>query len=77
MAETMDRSNGFVTIEADCQVRIPEVYNTPVYLYKMRPVTNKLLKRLCDYFSGGDDYEEPAMTKETLQAQRNSMVSER
>ena len=44
--ETMDRSNGFVTIEADCQVRIPEVYNTPVYLYKMRPVTNKLLKRL-------------------------------
>lgn len=74
--ETMDRSNGFVTIEADCQVRIPEVYNTPVYLYKMRPVTNKLLKRLCDYFSGGDRlYEEPAMTKEALQAQRNSMVS--
>lgn len=74
--ETMDRSNGFVTIEADCQVWIPEVYNTPVYLYKMRPVTNKLLKRLCDYFSGGDRlYEEPAMTKEALQAQRNSMVS--
>ena len=32
--ETIRRSDGFVTIEADYEMELPEVYNTPVYAYK-------------------------------------------
>lgn len=76
--ERMERSDGYVTVEADCQIQIPKIYNTPVYSYEMRHMTDKLLKKLCDYFSDGDPlYKEPAMTKEELQAQKDDIINMR
>lgn len=76
--ETMERSDGYVTVEADCQMEISEIYNTPVYSYEMAPMTEERLKALCDYFADGDKlYEEPAMTKSELQVQKDKMDSRR
>ena len=36
--ETLERSDGFVTIEADYEMDLPEIYNTPVYQYEPKPL---------------------------------------
>ncbi|WP_333813877.1 DUF6034 family protein [Muricomes intestini] len=74
--ETIDKGEGFVNLSADCDIRIPDVYNTPVYSYERQSMTNKLLKKLCTYFSKGDKfYEDPAMTRSELNSQKDKMVN--
>ena len=47
------------------------IYNTPVYAYKIRKMDRKLLENLCSYFAEGSSlYEDPGMTKEELIAEK-------
>ena len=65
--ETLERSDGFVTIEADYEIDLPEIYNTPVYQYEPKPLSQERLKELCEYFAENNRlYEVPAMTKDEL-----------
>lgn len=74
--ETIERSKGYVTLTADCDIQLPEIYNTPVYSYEIEPMTDELLDKLCTYFAaGGRLYEDPAMTKNELNTQREKMVN--
>lgn len=76
--ETIERNEGFVVLTADYDMRIPEIYNTPVYSYERVSMTDKLLGELCAYFSEGDRlYENPVMTKSELGEQKNKMVSQK
>lgn len=76
--ETIEKSDGYVTLEADYDMEIPEVYNTPVYSYEMKPLGGKLLKKLCDYFAEGNKlYEYPAMTKDELRTQKKSIEGQK
>ena len=56
--ETLVRGDGFVTLESDYDIEIPEVYNTPVYAWEALPMTDEFLERLCDYFANGDRFYE-------------------
>lgn len=72
--ESLVRGDGFVTLEADLDLEIPEVYNTPVESYEIRLIDNKMLEKLCDYFADGDGlYEYPAMSKSELEEEREKM----
>ena len=74
--ETIDRSDGFVTLEADCEINIPEIYNTPVYSYEMASLKGELLTRLCNYFAQGDElYEYSGMTKDELRAEKDKIAN--
>lgn len=74
--ETINKSDGFVILSADCDIRIPDIYNTPVYSYERKPMTDKLLKKLCTYFSDGDKlYEDPAMTKSELKTEKDKLLN--
>lgn len=74
--ETIDKNDGFVVLSADCDIRIPDIYNTPVYSYERRPMTDELLKKLCAYFSDGDRlYENPAMTKSELSTEKDKLLN--
>ena len=70
--ETITRKDGFITVEADDDISIGNIYNTPVYAYKIRKMDRKLLENLCSYFAEGSSlYEDPGMTKEELIAGKN------
>lgn len=72
--EKIERSDGFVTLEADYSPQIPEIYNTPVDVYEQSVLTNELLEKLCDYFSDGNPlYEYPKMTKDELESEKARM----
>lgn len=72
--EELEMSDGYVTMSADCDLHIPDVYNTPVYAYEIRPMTNELLKSLCDYFADGNRlYEDPRMTRAELEAEKEKI----
>lgn len=72
--ETLVRGDGFVTLEADHDMDIPEVYNTPVYAWEAVPMTDGFLERLCDYFADGDRiYEYQSMTKSELSEKREEL----
>ncbi len=74
--ETLDRSDGFVTLEADCDMNIPEIYNTPVYSYEMASLKKDWLSRLCGYFAKGDKlYEYPEMTKDELRKEKEKIAN--
>lgn len=74
--ETIDKNDGFVTLSADCDILIPDIYNTPVYSYERKPMTDKLLRELCTYFSDGDRlYEDPQMTKSELNTQKDKLLN--
>lgn len=76
--ETMERSDRFAVLEADCDIEIPEVYNTPVYSYEMKPLTDERLEELCTYFAEGDRlYEDPPLTKEELSIHRDKMAGQK
>lgn len=72
--ERIERSDGFVTLEADCSPQIPEIYNTPVDVYEQLPLNDELLEELCDYFTDGNPlYEYPRMTKDQLESEKARM----
>ncbi|MBA4698560.1 MAG: hypothetical protein H2212_03930 [Ruminococcus sp.] len=74
--ETMEKNDGFVILTADCDIQIPDTYNTPVYSYERKHMTDELLNKLCDYFSDGDRlYEAPAMTKSELNKEKDKLLS--
>lgn len=74
--ETVERSDGFVTLEADYEIAIPKIYNTPVYSYEMKVMTNEIMEELCGYFSKGDKlYEYPKMTKSELNTEKEKLVN--
>lgn len=45
--ETITRKDGFITVEADDDISIGNIYNTPVYAYKIRKMDRKVLENLC------------------------------
>lgn len=72
--EKIEKSEGFVTLEADYEMQIPEIYNTPVYSFEMNPMTDKRLAELCEYFSEGNKlYEYPRMTKSELSTEKEKI----
>ena len=72
--DTIEKSDGFVTIHADYEMNIPEIYNTPVYAYEMKKMSNQELKRLCDYFSEGNKiYRYPKMSKNELKKEQEKI----
>lgn len=72
--ETLERSDGFVTIEADYEMDLSEIYNTPVYQYEPKPLSQDRLKELCEYFAENNRlYEVPAMTKDELIAEKEKL----
>ena len=72
--EQIERSDGFITLKADCDIKIPEICNTPVDIYEQLPMSNKVLKKLCDYFSDGDQlYSYPKMTRAELKQEKSRM----
>ena len=74
--ETITRKDGFITVEADDDISIGNIYNTPVYVYKIRKMDRKLLENLCSYFAEGSSlYEDPGMTKEELIAEKEKMTA--
>lgn len=74
--ETITRKDGFITVEADDDISIGNIYNTPVYAYKIRKMDRKLLENLCSYFAEGSSlYEDPGMTKEELIAEKEKMTA--
>lgn len=74
--ETMEKNDGFVILKADCDIQIPDIYNTPVYSYERKHMTDELLNQLCDYFSDGDKlYEAPAMTKNELNKEKEKLIN--
>ena len=76
--ETLVRGDGFVTLEADMDLEIPEVYNTPVYSWEAVPMTDEFLEKLCDYFADGDRiYEYQGMTKSELTAKKEELEQQK
>lgn len=74
--ETINKHDGFVILKADYKMKIPDIYNTPVYSYKRIHMTDSLLSELCDYFSHGDKlYEESAMTKSELNEEKDKLLN--
>ena len=72
--DTIEKSDGFVTIHADYEMNIPEIYNTPVYAYEMKKLSNQELQRLCDYFSEGNQiYRYPKMSKNELKKEQEKI----
>jgi len=72
----MEKNDGFVILTADCDIQIPDIYNTPVYSYERKHMTDELLNKLCDYFSDGDRlYEDPAMTKSELNREKDKLLN--
>lgn len=72
--ENTEMSNGHVTIVADCKLNIPEIYNTPIYSYEIKPMTKDFLGKLCEYFAGGNKlYKNPKMTKNELKSEKMKM----
>ena len=72
--EVIERSDGFIRIEADYEMNIPEVYNTPIYSYKVSILSEERLKELCDFFAEGNRYYQiPKMTKDELLAEKEKM----
>lgn len=72
--ETIERSEGFVTLEADYEMNVPEIYNTPVDTYEMKVFIEDSLEKLCNYFANGNPfYEYPKMTKEELRYEKSKM----
>lgn len=72
--EELEMSDGYVTMSVDCDLHIPDVYNTPVCSYEIRPMTNELLESLCDYFAEGNRlYENPRMTKAELESEKEKI----
>ena len=60
---------------ADYKMQIPKIYNTPVYSYERVEITDKFLKKLCEYFADGDRlYENPPMTKSELVKEKDKIV---
>ena len=55
-------------------MNIPEIYNTPVYAYEMKKLSNQELQRLCDYFSEGNQiYRYPKMSKNELKKEQEKI----
>lgn len=76
--ETLVRGDGFVTLEADLDLEIPEVYNTPVSSWEAVPMTDEFLEKLCNYFADGDRiYEYQGMTKSELTAKKEELEQEK
>ena len=75
--ETLERHDGYVTINVECETNIGEIYNTPVYEYEMINLSNERLKELCAYFANGFQlYKEPAMTKSQLKQEKEDMMEQ-
>lgn len=69
--------DGDVILEADVQINLPEVCNTPVYAFEMAHMTDELLEKLCGYFADGNEiYEEPSLPKARLE-QEKALISQR
>ena len=69
--DTIEKSDGFITIHADYEMNIPEIYNTPVYAYEMKKLSNQELGSLCNYFSEGNKiYRYPKMSKDELKKEQ-------
>ena len=69
--ETIVRNDGFITLNADYDIKIPDIYNTPVYSYEIQTISQDYLEKLCAYFSDGDPlYEDPEMTKSELNEEK-------
>lgn len=72
--EEIKKSDGFITLSADCSLKISDIYNTPVDSYEQSKMNNEILKKLCNYFSNKDQlYEYPKMTKEELELEKRRM----
>lgn len=75
-SETITNSDDYITLVADYEMELPEVYNTPVYAYEMANISSELLTQLCDYFSDGNElYQNPAMTKEQLEVEKEALIN--
>lgn len=75
--ETLERQEGYITLEVDCETDLGEIYNTPVYEYEMESLSNEKLKWLCAYFADGCRlYKEPPMTKSQLEQEKEDMMEQ-
>lgn len=73
--ETITRKDGFVTVNADYEITVRNIYNTPVYAYRIRKMNQKLLEKLCSYFAEGSSlYEDPEMIKDELITEKEKMT---
>lgn len=76
--ETLIRGDGFVTLEVNHYMDIPEVYNTPVYAWEAVSMSEEFLGNLCDYFSNGDKiYEYQGMTKSELEEEKEKLEEQK
>lgn len=72
--EKLEKDESFITLTAECEIEIPEIYSVPVYSYEMKELTNKDLSKLCKYFAGENElYREPLMTKAELIAEKKKL----
>ena len=69
--ESVEKGNIAVSIKADCQINLPQIYNAPVYELEVQHMTGELLEQLCEYFSDGNPlYKEPEMSKARLEEEK-------
>lgn len=67
--EIIERGDGKITVEADLDLEVPSVSNTPIVEVKKTEYGKEQLEELVDYFSNGKKlYELPQKTKTELQA---------
>lgn len=57
--ETLERGNGQVTIEADVDIRVPQLGNIPVAELEPLVLTDEILGKLCAYFAGDRELYHP------------------
>jgi hypothetical protein len=76
--ETLTKNDGFITLTADYEFAIPEIYNTPIYSYEIRSMEQEFLEKLCMFFSDGNSlYEEAEMTKNELLKEKDNISNQK
>ena len=72
--ENMERREGAIKIDADVDIAVPDISNTPVVELKQMEFTDERLKELVSYFMGGSKlYKIPELTKAELEGELEKM----
>ena len=70
LMDSWESANGGIKIEADVDIKVPEISNTPVVELRQKDFTVQRLEELIGYFVGGSPlYKIPHMTKAELEAE--------
>lgn len=74
--ETLERGSGKISIEADLNIKLPEVQNTPIIELAQKNFGEERLGKLISYFAGKHKlYRKPPMTKTELTKHLSRMES--